>query len=116
MAELMTYLALVFDAPINGLLAISAKLSDDSGLIGTEILALVLKLMAGTCLTTDLDRGLAEYQEAREGDQPIINAYESGLEAKAHIEAQAHSYQSEKWQHDGGDDDRGGSVHNEGRI
>ena len=72
--------------------------------------------MAGACLTTDLDRGLAKYQQAREGYQPIVNAYECGLETKAHIEAQAHRYQSKKWQHDGGDNDRGGSVHNEGKL
>ena len=35
-AELTIYLALVFDAPVNGLLTISAKLSDDSGFAGTE--------------------------------------------------------------------------------
>ena len=35
-AELTTYLALVFDAPVNRLLTISAKLSNDSGFAGTE--------------------------------------------------------------------------------
>lgn len=36
MAELTTYLALVLDAPINGLLTVSAKLSDDSRFAGTK--------------------------------------------------------------------------------
>ena len=76
----------------------------------------ILNLMAGACLTAYLDRSLPEYQKAREGDQPIINTHESGLEAKAHIEPQAHRHQSKKWQHDGGDNDTGGSVHNEGRL
>ena len=78
--------------------------------------ASTLNLMAWLCLTADLDRGLAEYQKAREGDQPIVNTHESGLESKAHVEPQAHRYQSKEWQHDGGDDDRGGSVHDEGRL
>ena len=36
LAELTTYSALIFDAPIDGLLTISAKLSDDSRFAGRE--------------------------------------------------------------------------------
>lgn len=72
--------------------------------------------MTRAFLTADLDGSLPEYQKAREGDQPIINTHESGLEAKAHIESQTHRYQSKKWQDDGGDNDTGVSVHNEGRL
>ena len=71
---------------------------------------------ARSCLTADLNCSLREYQKAREGDQPIINAHERRFEAKSHIEPQAYRYQSEEWQHDGGDDDTGGSVHIEGRL
>ena len=69
-----------------------------------------LNLTAGACLTADLERSLREYQKARKGDQPIINAHKGGLEAKAHIEPQAHRHQSKKWQRDGGDNDTRGSV------
>ena len=112
----MTYLALVFDTPINGLLTISAKLSDDSRFTGTDNVSTISNVVARSCLTADLNSGLCEYQKAREGDQPIINAHECRLEAKSHIKSQAYRYQSEKWQHDGGDDDTGGSVHIEGRL
>ena len=76
----------------------------------------ILNIMSEACLTADLESSMREYQKAREGDQPIINTHESGLEAKAHIESQAYRHQSKKWQHDGGDNDTGGSVHNECKI